>query len=63
MNLLFVDATINQSWTSKVFSSYQREIWTEFKKPEAATGYVLLIKVFFKIAQISQENTCVGVSF
>ena len=31
--------------------------------PEAATGGVLLKKVFLKISQISQRITCVGVSF
>ena len=30
---------------------------------EAATGSVLLKKVFLKISQILQENTCVRVSF
>ena len=30
---------------------------------EAATGGVLKKKVFLRISQISQENTCVGVSF
>ena len=30
---------------------------------QAATGGVLLKKVFLKISQISQENTCVGISF
>ena len=30
---------------------------------EAATGGVLQKKVFLKIVQISQEDTCVGVSF
>ena len=29
---------------------------------EAATGGVLWKEVFLKISQISQENTCVGVS-
>ena len=32
-------------------------------KTEAANGDVLSKKVLFKILQISQENTCVGVSF
>ena len=31
-------------------------------KSEAATGSVLLKKVFLKIYQNSQENTCVSVS-
>ena len=30
---------------------------------EAATGGVLWKKTFLKISQISQENTCVGISF
>ena len=30
---------------------------------EAATGGVLFKKLFLKISQYSQENTCVGVSF
>ena len=30
---------------------------------QAATGGVLLKKVFLKISKTSQENTCVGVSF
>ena len=34
-----------------------------FSIPEAATGGVLQKKVFLKIMQISQKNTCVGVSF
>ena len=33
------------------------------KITEAATGGALWKKVFWKILQISQENTCVGVSF
>ena len=31
-------------------------------KKEAATGVYLLKKMFLKISQYSQENTCVGVS-
>ena len=33
-----------------------------FTKPEAATGGVLEKKLFLKICEVSQENTCVGVS-
>ena len=35
----------------------------DHKSTKAATGGFLLEKVFLKISQISQENTCVGVSF
>ena len=31
--------------------------------PEAATGGVLQNKVFLEISQISQENSCIGLSF
>ena len=33
------------------------------RKPEATTGGVLWKKLFLKILQYSQENTCVTVSF
>ena len=32
-------------------------------EPQRSRGFVLWKKVFLKISQISQENTCVGVSF
>ena len=40
-----------------------KEIRECFFYPEAATGGVLLEKVFLKISQISQENTYVAVIF
>ena len=52
-------------------SYYNQEEWLEeflddkgaiYNGTEAATGGVLLQKVFLKIWQISQKNTCVGIS-
>ena len=51
---------------------YNQEEWLEefmddkgaiFNGTESATGGFLQEKVLLKISQISQKNTCVGVSF
>ena len=51
---------------------YNQEEWLEefmddkgaiYNGTESATGGFLQEKVFLKISQISQKNTCVGVSF
>ena len=50
--------------TAKIFYEVPKS-WqfSEKRFTEAATGDVLQKKVFLKILETSQENTCVGVSF
>ena len=68
------EKTLNDKWENKAsfIPLYMLE-WSDWLKnilsfltvkcPEAATGGVLLKKLFLEISQYSQENTCVGVSF
>ena len=49
--------------TTKTVNCEVDNISSDFRRKEAATGGVLSKKVFLKILQYSQENTCARASF
>ena len=60
IQFFFTDYTII---TTTLAGNLETKISNHFKHTEAAIRGVFSKKVFLKISQISQENTCVGVSF
>ena len=60
-NIYIFLITLGYTKIDKFLKTEYKVIYLKITK--AATGGVLWKKVFLKILQISQENTCVGMSF
>ena len=63
-NNLFTSIYLDRTKSSiNIAIVYAREIWLDITLPKAVGGKCSVKKMFLKVSQHSQKNTCVGISF